>query len=537
MKNYIAFIASALFCILPFTLSSFAKANHFDVVVYGGTSAGVIAAVEASKRGLSTVIIEPLQRVGGMTSNGLGMTDHGKKSGIGGSSLSFYKLIAKEYGKTGTPQWSFEAKVANKVYQDLIKAHNISVYYGERLDLKSGVTKKQKKIVRIKMESGLVVSGKMFIDASYEGDLMALSGVSYMVGREPNSHYGEELNGIVGREHHLTVPRGVDPYIEAGNPSSGLLPRVNANLGGSSGDGDNKVMAYCYRMNLTNDPDNRVMVQKPEGYNELDYELLFRSLENGLGKTACFQLTRIPNNKVDANMASGISTNYVGGNWDYPEADYETRAKIVKAHETYQKGYVWTVQNHPRIPEEVREHYKGWGLPKDEFTETNHWPEMLYVRESRRMISDYVVTENEIFQRTAVPRSVGLASYAIDSHPVQYAVGDDGFVRTEGGTLKRPPKAYQLDYGVIIPKRKECENLLVPVCVSASHSAYTSLRMEPVFMILGQSAAIAASIAIDENLSVQEIQYATLQRELLRAGQVLMDIDEDQDWKMDDSRR
>lgn len=372
----------------------------------------------------------------------------------------------------------------------------------------------------------------MFIDATYEGDLMALAGIGYTVGREPNSMYGEELNGIVESQHQFGIP-GIDPYLERGKPESGLLPWVQPGLGGNYGDGDKKIMAYCFRMCLTNVPDNRVMIEKPEGYDESEYELLFRAFEKGFPAHACFQLSRIPNQKTDSNMGSGHSTNHIGANWNYPEADYETRETIRQAHEIYQRGYVWTVQNHPRVPEKVRNTLKTWGLAKDEFTDTNNWPPQLYVRESRRMVSDYVVSEQEIFQKKLPAKPVGLASYNVDSHPVQYCVGENGLVRTEGGTLRTPPKAYQLDYGVIVPKKRECDNLLVSVCVSASHSAYSSLRMEPVYMILGQSAAVAAAEAIDKKLAVQDIAYADLRKRLLDVGQILEDND-DKPFAMDD---
>lgn len=507
--------------------------KKYDLVIYGGTSSGIISAVQASKDGRNVLIIEPSTRLGGLTTGGLGMTDHGKKSSIGGLALDFYRRIGKKYNYDG-PAWRFEPKIALEVFNDMIKGQRITVIYNESIDLDKGVMKIGNKIHSIKMESGKTFKGKIFIDATYEGDLMSHAGVNYTLGRESNSKYGEALNGIVENQHQFYIPSGIDPYKEPGNSSSGLLPWINPDLGGNFGDGDSKIMAYCYRMCLTDDSKNRVIIEKPLTYNEIEYEILFRAFEKGFKKEQCFQLTPIPNHKTDSNMGSGISTNYIGANWNYPEANYETREKIKKAHEIYQKGFVWTVQNHPRIPLEVRDFYKKWGLAKDEFVENNNWSPQLYIRESRRMVSDYVITENEIFQRKSVKKPIGLASYNIDSHPVQYCIGKDGFVRTEGGTLKSPPKAYQLDYGIIIPPKSNCENLLVSVCVSASHSAYSSLRMEPVYMILGQSAAVAASLAIEGKVPVQDIDYNLLKERLLATGQIIDDIDQDDKFEMDD---
>ncbi|GHV64818.1 xanthan lyase [Bacteroidia bacterium] len=523
--------------IILISLPTLCMAKKYDVVIYGGTSSGIISAVQASKDGRSVVMIEPSAKqgglLGGLTTGGLSMTDHGKKSSIGGLALDFYNRVGKEYNYGG-PAWRFEPKIALKVYHEMIKEQRITVVYNERIALDKGVIKKGNKIHSIKMESGKTFEGKIFIDATYEGDLMALAGVSYTVGREPNSKYGETFNGIVERQYHLNVPAGIDPYIEKGNPAGGLLPWVNPDLGGNIGDGDSKVMAYCYRMCMTDDPNNRVMIEKPANYNEMEYELLFRAFEKGF-RSQCFQLTPIQNKKTDSNMGGGISTNYVGASWNYPEANYETRENIRKAHENYQKGFVWTVQNHPRIPLAVRNFYKIWGLAKDEFVENNNWSPQLYIRESRRMVSDCVVTENEIFQKQSVKKPIGLASYNIDSHPVQYCIGKDGFVRAEGATIKSPPKAYQLDYGIITPPKSDCENLLVSVCVSASHSAYTSLRMEPVYMILGQSAAVAASLAIEGKVPVQDIDYNLLKERLLAVGQIIEDTTNDK-FEMDDSK-
>ena len=508
-------------CLLGFASCS---GKRYDIVIYGGTSSGIIAAVQAAKEGKSVVVIEPSDRIGGMTTGGLGETDHGKRTTIGGLAGEYYRRVGAEYGKPEA--WRFEPKVALKVYRDMVREYDIPLFLDEYIDLKDGVTKKDGRITSIRMESGREFRGKVFIDATYEGDLMALAGVSYVVGRESNAEFGEKGNGIRMHGPELNeLPDGIDPYIVPGDSTSGLLPRVNRTAGGKNGDGDSKVQAYCFRMCLTNDPDNRIMVEKPEGYDSLEYELLLRALENGMDVKRCFKLSPMPNRKTDSNNHYGVSTDWNGANWDYPEADHKRRAEIRKAHETYQKGFLWTVQNHPRSPQAAKEYYRGYGLPKDEFTENGHWPQQLYVRESRRMRGETVITEHEVLQERSTENSIGLGSYAMDSHNTQYFVNNRGFVNTEGGYFTKIAHPYPISYGAITPQKAECSNLLVTICVSATHAAYGSVRMEPVFMILGQSAATAAAIAIDEGVAVQEVDYGTLRKKLLADGQILSDED------------
>lgn len=492
------------------------REKQADIVIYGGTAAGIMAAVQAKIMGKSVLVIEPSQRIGGLTTGGLGDTDVGIKEAIGGLSLEFYRRVARKYSQDGAC-WLFEPKVALEVLQDFVVEHNIEVVYGERLELKDGVIKLGTKIVSIRMESGNAYKGKVFIDAGYEGDLMGKTGVSYFVGRESNSQYGETLNGIhPGNE----LPRGIDPYVVKGEPSSGLLLRVNPGAGGSFGDGDTKLQAYNFRMCLTNNPDNRMEIEKPEGYNEADYEILFRAIEQGQS-SKFFKLNLVTPDKTDSNNNSGISTDYNGTNHSYAEADYHTREQLWKAHRLYQQGYVWTIQNHPRVPEEIRAYYKPWGLPLDEFTETGHWTPQLYVRESRRMIGDYVVTEHVVRREIPVPDSIGMGSFAMDSHHTQYYVNEEGHVSTEGGFYIKLTAPYPISYQAIVPKQTECTNLIVPVCVSATHAAYGSIRMEPVFMILGQSAAAAASLALDGDGIVQHVKVEQLLSILLQENQVL----------------
>ncbi|WP_052380322.1 FAD-dependent oxidoreductase [Paenibacillus camerounensis] len=488
----------------------------YDIVIYGGTAAGIAAAVQARKMGKSAVVIEPGRRIGGLTSGGLGDTDVGMKEAVGGLSMEFYWRGAREYAQEEAC-WLFEPKVALEVLQDWVTEYGIEVVYGERLDLADGVTKQGDIIVSIRMESGSIFKGSMFIDAGYEGDLMGKAGVSFFVGRESNAQYGETLNGIrPGNE----LPGGIDPYVVKGVPASGLLDRVLPHRGGDIGDGDDKLQAYNFRMCLTNNPDNRVDIEKPEGYNEADYEILFRAIEQGQD-SRFFKLNRVTPDKTDSNNNSGISTDYNGMNHGYAEADYQTREQMWEAHRIYQQGYVWTIQNHPRVPEEIRAVYRPWGLPLDEFTESGHWTPQLYIRESRRMIGDYVVTEHDVRLENPVPDSVGMGSFAMDSHHTQYYVNEDGHVSTEGGFYIRLAAPYPISYRALVPKRKECANLLVPVCVSATHAAYGSIRMEPVFMILGQSAAAAAVLALEADGVVQNVKGDELQAILVQEHQVL----------------
>lgn len=490
--------------------------KQYDIVIYGGTAAGIMAAVQAKIMGKSAIVIEPSQRIGGLTTGGLGDTDVGMKQAIGGLSLEFYRRVARKYSQDGAC-WLFEPKEALEVLQDFVAENNIEIDYGERLELKDGVTKQGSKIISIRMESGNVYRGKVFIDATYEGDLMAKAGVSYFVGRESNSQYGETLNGIrPGNE----LPGGIDPYVVKGVPSSGLLLRVNSHPGGNIGDGDTKLQAYNFRMCLTNNPDNCLEIEKPEGYNEADYEILFRAIEQGQS-SRFFKFNRVTPDKTDSNNNSGISTDYNGMNHSYAEADYRTREQIWNAHRLYQQGYVWTIQNHPRVPKEIRVVHKPWGLPLDEFIESGHWTPQLYVRESRRMIGDYVVTEHVVRLESRVPDSIGMGSFAMDSHHTQYYVNEDGHVSTEGGFYVKLAAPYPISYRAIVPKRTECTNLIVPVCVSATHAAYGSIRMEPVFMILGQSAAAAAALALDADGIVQNVKYEHLHSILVQENQVL----------------
>ena len=535
--------------LLAFAAAAGVRAADYDVVVYGGTSAGVIAAVQAKAMGKSVVIVGPDKHLGGLSSGGLGYTDTGDKSVIGGLARDFYHRVWRhydadaawrwqkksEYGNKGqgTPaidgaqrtMWIFEPHVAEKVFEDLVREHGITVLRDEWLDRAKGVKKTGARLASITMLSGKTFTGKMFIDATYEGDLMAAAGVSYHVGREANRVYGEEHNGVqtgvLHHRHHFGyLPQKISPYWTPGDPKSGVLPRVSAAPPGKFGEGDEKVQAYCYRMCLTDVPANRIPFAKPDGYDPKQYELLTRIYAAGWTET--FQkFDPIPNHKTDTNNHGPFSTDNIGMNYDYPEASYERRREILREHERYQKGWLYFITTDPRVPADVRAKLGSYGLPKDEFKDNGGWPHQIYVREARRMIGAYVMTENELRKKKPTPESVGMGSYTIDSHNVQRYITPDGHVQNEGDIGVSTGGPYEIAYGSLVPKRGQAENLVVPVCVSSSHIAFGSIRMEPVFMILGQSAATAAVMAIEAKIPVQDVPYAKLRERLLQDGQIL----------------
>ncbi|WP_205164594.1 MULTISPECIES: FAD-dependent oxidoreductase [Arenibacter] len=517
-----------------------------DIIIYGGTSAAISAAVEAKRSGKSVIVVSPDIHLGGLSSGGLGFTDTGDKSVIGGLAREFYHRVwqhynteeawiwqkKEEYGNKGqgTPamdgenrtMWIFEPHVAEKVFEDLVKEEQIRVERDEWLDRENGVEMKDGKIVSITTLSGRTYSGKMFLDATYEGDLMASAGVRYHVGREGKEVYGEEWNGVqTGVLHHKHwFQSDISPYVVPGDASSGLLPKISEEDPGERHSGDDKIQAYCFRLCMSNFPENRIPFPKPEDYDPMNYELLARSLETGR-KDWFEKFDPIPNHKTDTNNHGPLSSDNIGMNYDYPEATYDRRKEIIKEHENYQKGLLWFVANDPRVPEDIQAEMQKWGLAKDEFTDNGNWPHQIYVREARRMIGEFVMTENELLKKSPTPDPIGLGSYTMDSHNVQRYVKPDGFVQNEGDIGVSTKGPYTISYGSLVPKKKECKNLLVPVCVSSSHIAFGSIRMEPVFMILGQSAAAAAVLAIDEKTAVQEVDYNKLKNVLLSKGQIV----------------
>lgn len=523
------------------------KHHQADIVVYGDASGGVVAAVAAKQQGKDVILVSQYGHLGGLTSSGLGWTDLGNIKILGGLSREFYHRLYQHYQDDaawvyqerdkypnkgqGTSAFNaeselasvFEPKVAEMVFDDMVKEAGVTVIYG-RLNLEDGVIKNGKRITAITLEDGVTIAGKVFIDASYEGDLMPGAGVSYVMGREANSEFKEQGNGNTGVAKKNQLRNGIDPYVVKGDPGSGLLPGVNPDLGGDPGDGDHRFQAYCYRMCLTDVPENRVMIEKPEGYSEADYEILFRSIEAGQ-KWGWFKTSPMPNRKTDSNNTGGISTDYIGMNygddWNWATLSHSEREALAAKHKQWQVGLVWTVQNHPRVPQDIRDAYGKWGLPKDEFVDNGHWPYNLYVREARRMRSDFVMTENHCKRTLPVEDPIGMGAYTLDSHNTQRVVAS-GMVKNEGDIQSYlRGQAYGISYRSIVPKQSECENLLVPWSLSATHIAFGSIRMEPVFMILSESAATAAVIAIDRGIPVQQVKYRELKAVLNKRGQVL----------------
>jgi hypothetical protein len=517
-----------------------------DVIVYGGTSAAVTTAVQVARMGKSVLVVSPDKHLGGMSSSGLGFTDTGNKEVIGGLAREFYQLIYQhyqnpeawnwqkqsEYGNKGQgnpaidganrTQWIFEPHAAEEAFELMIKKNNITVYREELLNRESGVIKKGGKIISIKTLSGKVYKGKVFVDATYEGDLMASAGVKYTVGRESGNVYSEQWNGVQkGVFHHGHYFKDkIDPYKIPGDPLSGLLPRITPGAPGENGTGDNKIQAYCYRLCLTKLPENKIPITKPEGYDSTQYELLAR-LSQTRWDEFFGKYDPIPNLKTDVNNHGPVSFDNIGMNWDYPEANYERRKEILKEHILYQKGLLYFMATDSRLPANVREIMNQWGFAKDEFNDNGNWPYNIYVRESRRMLGEYVMTENDVLGKREVLRPVGMGSYTMDSHNVQRYVTPEGYVQNEGDIGVAAKQPYKIDLGSIMPKRIDCLNLLVPVCVSSSHIAFGSIRMEPVFMILGQSAGTVASLAIDKRKSIYDLAYEEIKSKLESDGQIL----------------
>lgn len=548
MKKVLFILALIGFYMIHFQCQNDSKINTFkaDVIVYGGTSAAVTTAVQVHRMGQSVIIVSPDKHLGGMSSSGLGFTDTGNKEVIGGLAREFYQLIYQhyqkpeswrwqkqsEYGNTGQgnpaidgekrTMWIFEPHVAEAAFETLITQNKITVYRDEWLDMEHGVDKEAGRINSISTVSGKTFKGRIFIDATYEGDLMASAGVRFTVGREDNKLHNETWNGVqAGVFHHGHYFKDrIDPYKIPGDQSSGLLPRISAETPGENGSGDSKIQAYCFRLCLTQHKDNRVPITKPEDYDSTRYELLARlsatRWDEFFGK-----FDPIPNLKTDVNNHGPFSFDNIGMNWDYPETSYERRKEIVNEHISYQKGLLYFMATDPRLPAWVRETMNKWGFAKDEFADNGNWPYNIYVREARRMAGEYVMTENDVLCKRPVPRSIGMGSYTMDSHNVQRYVISEGYVQNEGDIGVRAPKPYQIDLGSILPKKDECSNILIPVCVSCSHIAFGSIRMEPVFMILGQSAGTVASLALKNKKDIHDLTYDEIRTQLISDGQIL----------------
>ena len=491
--------------------------TKFDVVVYGGTPAGIMAAIEAKRTGHKVLLINSTEGyLGGMLTNGLGNTDVIHPTILGGLSREFFARVKNYYNENSNwfianvPKYGynssvpdlmfkFEPRAAQTVFRDMLIENQLDILHNDRLRWDGGVIMDvDRNIQSIIMESGKKIIGKVFIDASYEGDLMAKAGVSYIVGRESNADFNEKYNGIrrVSSDNRNQFPTGINLF---GN--SLVNPALEA-----FGSGDSKIQAYCYRMCLTDIEQNKVEFSKPLNYEEADYVLLLEYLKL-YRNIPFFDLSMMPNRKTDSNNSGPFSTDFVGGNYEYPEADYNLREEIRQKHKTYQQGLMWTLANHPNVPENIRNETRRWGLAKDEFVENGHWPYQLYIREARRMRGSYTITEFDCSGSLKTEYSIALGDYPMDSHIVQRYLDRYGYVQNEGQTMAAVSAPYGIDYRALLPKESECKNLIVPVCLSATHIAYGSLRMEPIFMTLGQVSACIASLAIQQDVSLQKVDY------------------------------
>lgn len=520
-----------------------------DVVIYGASSAGVIAAVQAVRMGKTVILLEPSQHVGGLTTGGLGATDMEHKEAYGGLPLQFYRRVARHYARPeawfcqdfqtyyqklspyhrrhlspdltvpNAEMFTFEPKVASTLFAEMLKGASVTPRLGARIKRKGGVEKKGNRIGAIRLENGERITGRMFIDATYEGDLMAEAKVSYFVGREANSVYGEHWNGAQPYAGGLNFVTAVDPYKTPGKPESGLLWGIDSAPMEKPGTGDSRIQAYTLRLTLTDYEPNRIPITQPDGYDPAMFELLARYQQTGKASRFWYP-TDMPNRKTDTNSAGAFSADFIGGSHTWPEGDYTERDRLYRLHRDYLHGWLWYLRSDPRVPEKIRAEASRWGLCKDEFTDNGGWTPQVYVREARRMIGHYVMTERECIGEDKAPQSVALGCYGLDSHHNRRFVRN-GAVRAEGNVQVGNLVPYSISYGAILPKESECANLLVPICLSASHMAYGSIRMEPVFMTLAQSAATAAAMALDANCALQQLPYPALRQRLLADGLLL----------------
>jgi hypothetical protein len=484
-----------------------------DVCVYGASPGGIMAAIQAAMLNRSVVLLEPGPRVGGMTTSGLGFTDIGNKAAVGGLAREFYRRIGRHYGEKEA--WTLEPHVAERVFRDWLAEAGVPVHCRQ---FAAGVETAANQLRSLRTLSGLIVRAGIFIDASYEGDLLALAGCSHVIGREANSLYGETLNGAQVQEtHQFEAP--VDAFVHAGDAGSGLLPGIETEPP-VLGAGDRRIQAYCFRVCMTDDPANRLPFPRPPNHDPRWYVLLERYFATGW-RDVFSKFDRLrARTKTDTNNHGAVSTDFIGQNHAWPGAGYVEREKIFQAHVAYQQGLHWFLANAPTVPADIREGYARWGLCRDEFTDTGGWPTQLYVREARRLVGDHVMTEHECRGARTAEDSIGLAAYTMDSHNCRRFV-QDGCARNEGDVQVHGFPPYPISYRAIIPRKGECDNLLAPVCLSASHIAYGSIRMEPVFMILGQSAAIAAHLVLADRCALQALPYPDLRAALLKGGQVL----------------
>jgi hypothetical protein len=497
--------------------------KRFDLVVYGGTAGGVTTAVAAAREGLNVALLEPGKHLGGMVTGGLSRTDFGKKEVVGGMALEFYQRAGKKYGRE--IEWMPEPHVAEVILNEMIQeAKTVTVFLQHRLKEQAGVKKQDARIDEITMENGARFQGAFFADASYEGDLLAQAKVDFTWGRESSVQYNESLAGVrpKDRNHQFDFP------VSAYDENKKLLPEIQTGPRGEIGAGDRKVQAYNYRLILTNDPDNRIPFAQPATYDPKRFELLVRFLTEFVtqqGRAPRMNEILLPaqiagKQKWDFNNRGPFSTDYIGRSWEYPTASYKRRAEIWQDHRRYTQELFYFLDTDPRVPRATRDEIAQFGLAKDEFTDNDHWPYQLYIREARRMVGDYVVTQKDIQTELTKPDAIAMGSYNSDSHNVQRYVTPEGDAQNEGN-MEVPVTPYQIPYRVLLPKRTQATNLFVPVCFSASHVTYSTLRMEPQYMMIGQAAGVAAKMALEKRLSVQGVDTAALRAKLLKLGAVM----------------
>ena len=501
------------------------SAETFDLVVYGATGGGVITAVSAAREGLKVALVEPGNHIGGMVSGGLSLTDYGKKEAIGGYALEFYTRAGRHYNMRQYGHdlsWYHEPHVGEDIYRAMLQEAGVKLFLGHRLREKDGVRVSNARVHSVTMENGTEFQARIFADASYEGDMMAQAGVSWTAGRESSAQYGESLAGVRPTHFQHVFKFPVNGRDASGKP----LPEIQAAPVGDIGAGDKKVQSYNYRVCVSRDPANQIPFPKPADYRPERFALLLRLLEawqKSTGKPPMMQdvfiVGRVPNQKADLNNRGAFSTDYLGMNWDYPNASYARRKEIIADHLNYTESLFYFVANDERVPKSVRDSIREWGLCKDEFQDTAHWPHQLYVREARRMIGEYVMTQKDIQQELTKPDAIGMGSYNSDSHAVQRYLAADGTVQNEG-LMEVPVQPYQIPYRVMLPRRAQATNLLVPVAFSASHVAYSTLRMEPQYMIIGHAAGVAAKLALDAGAALQDVDTAKLRQILTTQGTV-----------------
>jgi len=490
-----------------------------DICVYGGTSGGVAAAVAAARLGKSVALICVNNHVGGLTASGLGVTDRGNTASIGGIAAEFYSRVGQAYG-SANPVYFFEPHVAEQVFTQMLNGAGVPLYTNLQL---ASVTLSNLTITQIAMTDGSLFRAKEFIDATYEGDLMAQSGVTFTWGRESSATYGESLAGVVVN----SVVYRCDPYVIPGNPASGLLPLIQTNAPGTLGSGDKRVQTYNFRLCLTQNVTNQIAITAPTNYSEATYELVHRYIDAYVATNGSVPLNRlidvqtiIPNGKTDINAYADVSTDFIGFNYTYPTNTYAGRQAIYQQHKDYISGLLYYLATSTNVPANVRTSMQSWGYAKDEFQDNGGWPYGMYVREARRMVSDYVLQQQDAQSLRAATDSISLASYTLDCHPAA-RLAVNGVTVTEGGIGTSVPYPYPVSYRSIVPKVGECKNLFCTFALSASHVGFASVRMEPVFMMTSHSAGVAAAFAIDDNVAVQAVNYQKLTAQLLADGQIL----------------